>query len=202
MAVSTWVSAIGHFFSDVLGGAVGAMWAEGGLSRSAAAKTAGGKLTEAVVANLMPDREDIMKALIFHLGEGNENAILGLLIEAQEQHCILMAGHAPYPENWIINMLIKIEERDRKWVFEILNEVCKRDRKRFFALLEILHNDGVFQWFHILHRVAAEHIDMAAINARLSQATTRIHNSEWRQRLRKRAHRQGMFQCLRARLRR
>lgn len=194
MAVPTWLSAVGHFFSDVVGGAVGAMWAEGGLSRSAAAKAAGGKLAETVVASLTPDREDIMKALIFHLGEGDENAILSLLIEAQGQHCIPM-GHVFYPENWIINMLLKIEERDRKWVFEILNEVCKRDRKKFFALLEILHNDGVFQWFHILRRLAAQHIDLAVIDAYFAQKAQDLRDSPWRRRLHERAERQrrGFF---------
>jgi len=186
------------FFSDLFAGFTGAKVAEVTSRRSAAAMALGAKIAEVVAP---ADLEDVMKALIYHLGDGGSNAILNLLIEAKEKHYILEGG-IKYRENWIADMLLNIEEPDRQWVFLLLNRECKRDRKRFFGLLEVMENNKYKELLRILKDTAKDYVDVPAINARLSQATTRIHNSPWRQRLHERANRPGAFRRLRARLRR
>lgn len=143
MAVPTWLSALGHFASDVVGTMLGIQVTE---ERRKAAEIAGTELKRV----LMPDREDVMKEILY-LGD-EAKSLFDLLTEA-EHGFIEMEGKR-YAENWIINMLLKVDAEDRGWVFRILNEVLEvQGREEFFTHLEILHNDG---WLQYLKLVKAE----------------------------------------------
>ena len=145
MAVPTWLSALGHFTSDVVGTMLGIQVAE---TRGKAAEAAGKELRRV----LMPDREDIMKEILY-LGEDAKN-LHDLLVEAE--HGFVEVEGKRYRENWIINMLLKVDSKDRGWVFRMLNEVLSQDRKDFFTHLEILHNDGWLQYLRLAKIVVEE----------------------------------------------
>jgi hypothetical protein len=145
MSVPTWLSAIGHFASDVIGAMFGFQVAE---IRKQGAEIAGKEIKKA----LMPDRPHIMQELLAPADEVGDSTkeLVELLLEANRDGFIEV-GKRRYMENWIVNMLLKIEPRYRQPVFQQLNEVLKtKGREQFFAYLEVLHNDGLAQylkWF-------------------------------------------------------
>ena len=110
-----------------------------------AAKSFGEAVGKEAKRVLMPDREDIMKALL----NFKCDAIINLLEEMNNANGILEIKGAYQYENKVINLLLKVEEEDRQWVFPVLNSVCSRDRAKFFTLLEIMHNDGLRQMVSI-----------------------------------------------------
>lgn len=137
MAVPTWLSALGHLASDVAGGIIGAKVGED--LRRVTAEHAGAELKRV----LLPDRAKVMAALLY-LGEDGE-ALINLLREANAKGFIELPSGKRYRENWIVNMLLKIEVDDQPWVYPILNDACAADREKFFTLLETLHNDVVWR---------------------------------------------------------
>jgi len=109
---------------------------------------------------LTPHREEVMKELLA-LGE-NGAVIVKLLREANEKKFITTTIQGEsikrYSENWIVNMLLKIDAEDRQWVYALLNDICERDRNEFFTHLEILCNDGLVQWVHIFYATLKDHL--------------------------------------------
>lgn len=144
MAVPTWLSAIGHVISDVAGAIIGTRLGDGWKQR--AAEEAGAELKRI----LLPDREDILKELL-NLGDEAEE-LVRLLKEANRVGFIIEQD-TRYTENWIINMLLKIEPQDRQWVYPLLDEICGLDRAGFFTFLSILYNDGFLQWLQVAKAV-------------------------------------------------
>lgn len=141
MAAPTWLSAVGHFVSDVAGAALGFQWAE---SRRQTAETVGKEVRRV----LMPDRKEIMREILY-LGD-KVKALFDLLVEAEESGFVEVDGKRK-AENWIINMLLKVDTPDRGWVFRLLNEVLEtQGRKEFFAHLNVLHNDGWLQYLKLV----------------------------------------------------
>ncbi len=156
MAVPTWLSALGHFTSDVVGTMFGIQVAE---TRKKAAEVAGTELKRA----LMPDREDVMKEILY-LGD-EAKALHELLVEANELGFVVSEGKRR-AESWIVNMLLKVDPRDRSWVFRMLNEaLAEQGRKEFFTHLETLHNDGWLQYLRLAKIVAGE--KMGKVKAKL-----------------------------------
>lgn len=147
MPVPVFLSAIGHFFGDVLGGFIGARLV-GDLREKATEEAA-----KEVQRVLSPDREDVLKDLL-RLGD-EAAAILKLIGEANREGFVTVQERR-YTENWIVNMLLKIEPKDRAWVYPILNAVLALNREEFFTLLEVLHNDGFLQWMQVLRAVVKE----------------------------------------------
>lgn len=147
MAVPTWLSAIGHVISDVAGAIIGTRLGDGWKQR--AAEEAGAELKRI----LLPDREDILKELL-NLGDEAEELVC-LLKEANRTGFITVQSQR-YTENWIVNMLLKVEAKDRLWVYPLLNDICRQDHGEFFTLLEILHNDGFAQWLQVAKAVLGE----------------------------------------------
>lgn len=145
MPVPTWLSVVGHFASDVLGGIVGARL--GGDWREKATEQATAELKRI----LLPDREDVMKELLY-LGDAAAS-LVALLRKANQTGFVTAAAGKRYSENWIVNMLLKIEPQDREWVYTILNAICEQDEEEFFSHLEILHNDGFVK---LLERLRAD----------------------------------------------
>ena len=138
MPVPTWLSALGHFGSDILGGILGARLSEPDWKRQVAVK-----IGEHAGKVVLPDREDIMKELL-KLGEDSD-AIIALLTEARRNKFIQI-GAKKYREGWIITTLLEVDPQDRRWVFEFLNSVCTRSREDFFTLLEIINKDDWVQF--------------------------------------------------------
>lgn len=139
MAVPTWLSAVGHFASDVIGAALGFQAVE---ARKKAAEAAGAEIKRV----LMPDRAHIMQELLA-LGDETEE-LVELLKKAEEG--FIKVGKKRYLENWIVSMLLKIEPRYRQPVFQQLNEVLRtKGEADFFTYLEILHNDGWAQYLKL-----------------------------------------------------
>lgn len=135
----TWLSAIGHFVSDVVGTVLGVQVVE---TRKKVAEAAGVKLKDV----LMPDRTHIMQELLA-LGDDTKE-LVDLLKRAEDG--FIRVGKKRYLENWIINMLLKIEPKYRQPVFLQLNEVLEtKGEAEFFTYLEILHNDGWAQYLKL-----------------------------------------------------
>ncbi|TSC60655.1 MAG: hypothetical protein G01um1014107_266 [Parcubacteria group bacterium Gr01-1014_107] len=171
MAVPTWLSALGHFFSDVVGVMIGEELRERSRKAGKEVTEEAGKELRKV---LLPDREDVMKALLHYRCD----AIVSLLGEMNKAGGILkVAGRYQY-ENRVITLLLKVEEEDRQWVFTKLNDVCAEDQAKFFTLLEVLHNDGYKQLMKILSLVIKEklrpHIEKANSKLRETQKKLRV----------------------------
>lgn len=164
MAVPTWLSAVGHFLSDILGGVVGAQVAD-----------LRGKATQEVAAEvrrvLLPDREDVMKELLL-LGDGAKE-LIELLKKANRDGFVPVHGKR-YTENWIVTMLLKIEPEDRQWVYLLLNEAYTQGEEEFFTLLDILHNDGWFQWLQVVKAVMGKKFQSAITAASLGAMTLNL----------------------------
>lgn len=181
MAVPTWLSAAGHLFSDILGGVIGAQVAD-----------LRGKATQEVAAEVrrvfLPDREDVMKELLF-LGDGARE-LIELLKKANRDGFVTVHGKR-YTENWIVTMLLKIEPEDRQWVYSFLNEAYTHGEEEFFTLLEILHNDGVFQWLQVAKAVAGKKLRSAIAAADLGATELNVKLQPTRDKLRARAEKKG-----------
>lgn len=150
MPVPSWLSALGHFGSDILGGIIGAR-----LGESAGRAQLGAEIKARLEKVLViPDREDVMKELLRLEREGA--AIVRLLNRANAARGIVKVGDKYYTENFIISMLLKVEPQDREWVFSFLNGILERSEGEFFTQLEILHNDGYLQYLLVIKSVVGE----------------------------------------------
>jgi len=128
----------GDVLAAIAGGLLGAKLAETNLKAKVLEEVGNG-----IRKQLTPNREEVMKELL--LLDENGAALVELLEEANNKRFFPL-GKKRYPENWIINMLLKIPLEDRPWVYPILNRICKKNREKFFTHLEILCNDGFLQW--------------------------------------------------------
>ncbi len=148
-----WMKKIVTFGGDALatifGGMLGAKWAETSIKTEILKQTGDG-----LKKHLTPNREEVMKELL-RLGDDG-TAIVELLQEANREKGFIKCGSKRYPENWIVNMLLKIKLKDRQWEYALLNEMCKNDRGEFFTLLEILCNDGLNQYLSVVKDIAKD----------------------------------------------
>lgn len=138
----------GDAIAAITGGALGAKWAETNI-KTEILKQAGNEVKQ----HFTPNREEVMKELLL-LGE--DGADIVTLLEEANQKRFIKCRKKRYPENWIINMLLKVKPKDRQWVYTLLNESCKNDRCKFFTFLEILCNDGLTQYLHIAKEMAKD----------------------------------------------
>lgn len=183
MAVPTWLSALGHFFGDVLGGVIGAR-----LGGADWRQKAPEEVMKGFQRVLILDRENVMKELLLLGDEGAE--LVALLREANRRGFITVRG-VRYTENWIVNMLLKIEPQDRQWVYPLLNELCLPDREELFTFLEILYNDGWLQWLQVAKEIAAERLGPAIRSAMGSARNLNTKLSPARGKLRRQAATRG-----------
>ena len=142
MKIPAWLSVIGHFIGDIFGGAVGGAIGRK-IERQEIPRGLGEAAGKAAYDVLMPDREDVMKALMYYQCA----SIIKLLEEMNERGGILKIGGRYQYEHKVVNLLLKVKEKDRQWVFTKLNRICRMSREEFFTYLEIMHNDG---WKQIL----------------------------------------------------
>lgn len=152
MAVPTWISAIGHFFGDIVGGAVGATVAD--LRRDAARKV-GEQIRKDY--SVPPDiREIVMKDLLLLREDGQH--LRALLIKANQEGFVRDAAGKRYLEARLVDLLAKVESGDRGWVYRELDLLYGTKPDEFFALLNVINDDGWLQLIKLTKEVAVEKV--------------------------------------------
>lgn len=147
-------TAVGDVAAAILGGVLGAKWSEKATGKEKAQAILE-KGAEIVVPHLQPDREDVLKELdrlglreILNLIE--KTNLAGGIIRIRNTSGKVVERKA---ENWLINMLLKVEPRDRGAVFAKLNALLEDEGvAALIARLQVLDND----WYSQYPRMFAE----------------------------------------------
>lgn len=165
------LSAVGHVFSDIVGGIVGGAASEW-------RRKLGEKAGEEIKRVLLPTRGEVMAELLRH---GDQTNDLVRLLEDANRNKFVKVGGSRYTENWIVNMLLKVRLEDREWVYLVLSRLCEQSRERLFTHLNILHNDGFLQWLAVAKDVIEETLpgfvgasDMNAANEKLCEVRDKL----------------------------
>lgn len=167
MPVPTWLSAFGHFASDVLGSALGISIVEGGARQKFEKAFEGlGKVVRDRFQVKEEDREEVMKELIRlqEEAEGNIAALIALLKRMEPQGFIRVnrpddrgrPRRRFYFEARLVNLLLGVDPPDRQWVYPYLSGVLERDQAEFWAWLDIMDDDGWHQILMVAREIARE----------------------------------------------
>lgn len=150
-------TALGDVGAAILGGVLGARWSDKATGKEKAAELLK-KGVEIAAPYLKPDREDILKELdrLGSLGQG----ILDLIEKANLTGGIIRIRDASgkvtarKTENWLMNMLLKVEPCDRQAFLARLNTFLEdKGAAALIARLETLDNDWYVQYPRMLAEI-------------------------------------------------
>lgn len=198
-----WKEAAGHVFNEIVIGGIVGPWVRDKLGilfttpgapevtreEAAEARQRARERRE----RLERERSDLMRDLLWlkHRDKIDVDAIVDLLTELNQPPRFIRVFNRRYTEEWLVQMLVKVEVGHRGWVYPVLNKVLKDgNRERFIALLETYDNDEWIQFIAVAWDVMKElpsqideavgHMLAQMMGVSVDEATRRLEDTYYR----------------------